>query len=207
MEYGPHPFILNITHPLLYPRAQMLSWVHARVIPRITRSFAASGTSVGKNYFQVLGVPQQFDVDIGELATRFKTLQRDWHPDRHASGKTGTDPTKAANVSALLNEAYNALRTPHTRANHLLSILGEDDEPEMDPEFLAWVVEYREKIADAESDCEQISQLKVEVGRICENCLETLGDSFDNNRLEEAAKHSAKLRYLWRMSNALHEMS
>ncbi len=116
-------------------------------------------------------------MDTDDLATRFKTLQREWHPDRHASGSTGTDPAKAADMSSLINEAYNALRTPHTRANHLLAIFGEDDDPEMEPEFLAWVVEYREKIADAESDSEQISQLKDEVKQFCDDCLRSLGDT------------------------------
>lgn len=157
------------------------------------------------NYFKVLGVPQQFDVDLEDMASRFKSLQRKWHPDRHASGESGSNPEKAAETSALLNEAYNALRSPDTRARHLLTLMDGDDEPEIEPTFLSWVLEYREKISNVEPGSDQLVQLNEEVSQAYNDCLELLESSFTDGRVEDASKQTAKLKYLTRMRTALED--
>lgn len=160
-----------------------------------------------KNYFKILGIPQSFDVNTKDVHERFKSLQKEWHPDNHYSGESGTDPEKAAVISSLVNEAYKALKTPHTRAKHLLALLDVDEDPDMTPDFLAWVVEFRESIDDAEGDTETVAKLTEEVESNIETILADLRDSFSHGKLEDAASQTAQLKYMWRMRTTLEDMS
>lgn len=165
------------------------------------------------NYFQLLGVHQRFDIDVDVLAARFKHLQRQWHPDLHASGVAGTDPEQAARTSALLNTAYGVLRDPHERATHLLQLLGEDtdadDTPEMDPSFLAWVIDCRERIADmkANDDDSDSKVLREQLDNLYNECMGNLKMHFNDGHVEKASKEAARLKYISRMRVALDDVS
>jgi len=177
---------------------------------RCSSSSSSTGFDVhsdltSKNYFKVLGIPESFDVDPKHVSERFKSLQREWHPDHHYSGESGTDPDKAAAISSLVNEAYKALKSPHTRAKHLLALLGQDEDPDMSPDFLAWVVQFREAIDDAEGDEETVEKLADQVNGSIEELLSQLRNSFSRGSLEDAASQTAQLKYMWRMRTALEE--
>lgn len=79
--------------------------------------------------------------------------QRIMHPDAWSS-KPEKEKATAAEYSALLNKAYETLRSPLKRAEYLLSLRGVDlserDKLE-DVEFIHRVMELREEIEFAES--------------------------------------------------------
>lgn len=160
------------------------------------------------NYFKLLGVHERFRVDAADLSARFKKLQREWHPDKHASSDDASAQTSAADMSALLNQAYAALRSPHSRASHLLQVLGVDtDGVGLDPAFLTWVVECRERIADADAGSEEADKLAEEVTVSTDRCLRAMDMAFEEKRFQDAVALTHKLRYLQRMGVAIEELS
>lgn len=163
-------------------------------------------TQVTSNYFKLLGVTERFDLDLSHLSTQFKSLQRKWHPDRHATATSATAQSEAARISAQLNEAYAALRSPHTRALHLLSLHGIEDSADMCPDFLAWVVETREKIASIPPSSSAAHKTAAEVEAAIGTCVSELQHLFDTRQLAAARIQTAKLNYLCRMRAAAQDL-
>lgn len=106
----------------------------------------------GKNYFELFGLPESFELDLRQLEARYRALQRRFHPDRHASGGDA-ERRLAVQWAALINEAFRTLKDPLLRGRYLLGRAGVpvDDETDtrMDPEFLMEQMTLREAVAEA----------------------------------------------------------
>lgn len=76
----------------------------------------------GKNYFELFGLSVQFDVDIRSVADRYRELQRATHPDQFASG-TDQEQRIAVEQAALVNDAYQTIKSPLKRAQYLLELM------------------------------------------------------------------------------------
>lgn len=184
--------------------------IHLRHFGNIRRALLS--TCAQNNYFNLLGVPESFHIDSSELANRFKDLQREWHPDKFGN-RTVNEKHNAADMSATLNEAYSVLRAPWKRAKHLLAIRSATDEAEiidataLPPDFLEWVVEFREKVANAGGNREMLCQLSEKLEGAMSQCLLSLNESFEGNNIHSAALETAKLQYLNRMERAIEDVS
>jgi molecular chaperone HscB len=100
------------------------------------------------DHFHRLGFPRRFVLDAGELDRAYLTHSRAVHPDYHLAGSSA-DLDASLELSAAVNEAYNTLRDPFTRAEHLLALEGGPSAAEhkqMPPAFLAEMLEAREEI-------------------------------------------------------------
>lgn len=109
---------------------------------------------LGKNYFELFGLPVTFDVDAADLASRYRELQRRFHPDRFASA-TETERRLSLQMTAQLNAAYQTLRDVVARGRYLLALqgvdTGEETDTAMDPGFLMEQMELRENLDEARS--------------------------------------------------------
>jgi molecular chaperone HscB len=92
------------------------------------------------DFFELLQIPRSFEVDTKLLNENYFRLQREFHPD-----KTRDNGVK----SALLNEAYKALKNPLKRAEYMV---GKD--LKACPALLLEIMEYRENgdIAQAQKE-------------------------------------------------------
>jgi len=101
------------------------------------------------NYFELFSLPIRFDVDIGQLASRYRSLQAESHPDRFANADAQTRRL-SVQFAALINEAYETLKTPLKRGFYLLKLKGldvsNDSRTTSDTDFLMQQMEYRERL-------------------------------------------------------------
>ena len=106
-------------------------------------------------YFERLGLPRRFSVDANDLERAYLARSRVVHPDYHLAG-SGADLGASLELSAGINEAYNTLRDPFTRAEYLLKLDGgpsASEQKQMPPAFLAEMLEARERIEESRAGC------------------------------------------------------
>lgn len=122
--------------------------------------------SVTQNYFQLFGLTEQFDIDLAQLSSAYRDIQRNTHPDKfaHASQR---DQLLSMQYTANVNDAYEILTSPLKRATYILKLRGvdlaEDHSTDMDPEFLMQQIEMREELEAAQhAECPDMALLKVE---------------------------------------------
>lgn len=114
------------------------------------------------DYFQALELPEQLSIDRKDLETRFYRLSRTLHPDRFARA-TPEEQQRALDASALLNDAYRALRDPVSRAEYLLSRKGivPADSKHVPPELLEEVFELNMALEEVKAgDQDALPQLR-----------------------------------------------
>ncbi len=102
--------------------------------------------------FATLGLVPRFDLDQGELESRYRELQKALHPDKH-TGAPASQRRMTLNKAVEVNEAYRTLRDDIKRAQALLALHGNaqaSGEREVaDPELLMEVMELREALGEA----------------------------------------------------------
>ncbi|EHF5179214.1 co-chaperone HscB, partial [Salmonella enterica subsp. enterica serovar Typhi] len=105
------------------------------------------------DYFTLFGLPARYQIDTQALSFRFQDLQRQYHPDKFANG-TQAQQLAAVQQSATINQAWQTLRHPLTRAEYLLSLHGFDLASEQhtvrDTAFLMEQLTLREELDDIE---------------------------------------------------------
>ncbi|GGO85994.1 co-chaperone protein HscB [Marinobacterium nitratireducens] len=107
---------------------------------------------IKQNYFEFYGLPEAYELDLGQLADRHLELQKQLHPDRFAH-LSDQERRMSAQYTAYLNEGYATLRSPLLRAQYLLKLRGIDTHNEssaqIDPMFLMQQMELRERVEEA----------------------------------------------------------
>ena len=77
----------------------------------------------GGDFFSVFGMQPRLNLDLPVLEKEFHRLSRRLHPDRYARAAINEKEWSLADT-ALLNDAYRALRDPITRTEYLLKLHG-----------------------------------------------------------------------------------
>jgi molecular chaperone HscB len=98
-----------------------------------------------------------------------------------------------------LNEAYNALKHPLTRAKHLLALSGvtvldEANSAKPDTTLLMEIMELQERLENGRTP-----QLQAEIATRAKACEGVLADAFKNNALEAAKTSTIRLSYYYKL--------
>ncbi|WP_163599521.1 Fe-S protein assembly co-chaperone HscB, partial [Klebsiella pneumoniae] len=65
--------------------------------------------------------PNRFDIDKQQLAYRYQEMQRQYHQDRFA-GKSDKEQVQAISFASTINQSYQTLKNPLSRAEYMLSL-------------------------------------------------------------------------------------
>jgi molecular chaperone HscB len=170
---------------------------------------------LGKNYFDLFDLPATFDLDVADLAARYRELQRRFHPDRFASA---SEPERRLSVqlTAQVNAAFQTLKDPVARARYLLGLqgvdTGEDTDTAMDTAFLMEQMELRESLAEAREAVDRharLENLRQRVDKDFEARSELLGTRFAENA--EPARQQARnlvreMQFLQKLAREIDEL-
>ena len=115
-------------------------------------------------HFALFDLQPSFRLDLDKLATRYRELAREVHPDRFADASE-REQRVALEKSAALNDAYQTLRNAPRRARYLLAIGGHEVPQEVtvhDPDFLLQQMQLREELEELqdEADLEGVGVFK-----------------------------------------------
>lgn len=102
--------------------------------------------------YEIFGLAPMFALDRTALDARWKDLQREAHPDRHAAADAQTQ-RQAMQWSVRINEAYQRLKDPLQRATYLCELHGAPVQAEnntaMPAAFLMQQMQWREDLEEA----------------------------------------------------------
>ncbi len=154
--------------------------------------------------FAVLGLEPRFDVDVASLEARFRERSREIHPDRFANAPA-SERAQALIRTRALNDAYQVLRRPQSRAEHLLTRAGLaiGDHERLDPTFLTEILELREELAEARhaGRLDEVARHAATMKARQRSILDQLAPLFaagDAGSLAVAKRHLITLRYVSR---------
>ncbi|AVP87444.1 Putative co-chaperone HscB [Candidatus Phycorickettsia trachydisci] len=150
-----------------------------------------------QNYFQILKLPEVFDIDLAELERNYFNLQIEYHPDRALNIE---DRGELLVMSTKLNEAYENLKDDFKRAKALLTVLGvnfndEELKSNLDKEFLQAKLDEFEFINSAQ-DTKELSEMLIAKYLEKKELITSLIHAFKSRELDTASKRTISLRYV-----------
>ncbi len=140
-----------------------------------------------QNYFELLNLPQQFEIDKKNLHESYIKLQQLFHPDKLVN-KSNAEKILGLEFAAKLNNIFQILNDDKKRAEYLLSlnnIIINTDDSNVKPSvlMLAEILELSEN-----PDIELIELQKQE-------CWQIFMDNYPSDQ-QKAAQAIIKLQYL-----------
>ena len=164
-----------------------------------------------QSYFKLFGLSEQFALDTSTLATSFRELQAQYHPDRFVNA----DDQKrrvALQSTGFINEAHEALKSPRLRARYLLNLKGVEFDDEIDTTsdgmFLMQQMEMREALEDAQSASDDpevvldaIEKTGKEVKALSQSLQNDFEINFDIDNFVAAKEAVLKMKFFERLSN------
>lgn len=170
---------------------------------------------LGKNYFELFALPATFEVDAAELASRYRELQRRFHPDRFAAASE-SERRLSVQLTAQINAAFQTLRDPVARGRYLLELRGvhtnEESDTRMNPAFLMQQMELREALdaaRTADNRGARLQELHRQVDGMMESKTDTLRRNLADGRSEaiDAARNLVReMQFLQKLARELDEL-
>ena len=162
-------------------------------------------------HYALFDLQPSFRLDLDKLATRYRELAREVHPDRFADASE-REQRVALEKSAALNDAYQTLRSAPRRARYLLAISGHEVPQEVtvhDPDFLLQQMQWREELEDLHdsADMAGIAAFK----RRLKVAQEQLNDSFaacwdDAAQREQAERLMRRMQFLDKLAQEVRQL-
>uniref|UniRef100_A0A1B0GQP9 Uncharacterized protein n=1 Tax=Phlebotomus papatasi TaxID=29031 RepID=A0A1B0GQP9_PHLPP len=100
-----------------------------------------------KDYFEILNLPRNYNVDSNTLTHTFREMQSVLHPDKFSS-KSEEEQNISLEWSSLVNKAYKTLLAPIKRGEYILQQSGIElpqDNSALDQTFLMEMMERNEE--------------------------------------------------------------
>jgi molecular chaperone HscB len=152
------------------------------------------------NYFEVLGLPVSFDVEIELLESKLLQKQKENHPDATRDKQQSYD-------SSLINKAYHTLKNKMLRAGHILELWGynlDSTNLQLSENFLQQNMQWRVSLMEAESKEELVSLLN-DITALEDESFLTLRDAFIKKLSNEAMQIYTKLKFIQRFKQEITE--
>lgn len=152
-----------------------------------------------QNYFELLGLEPSYQLDQAALQKAYVAAQQASHPDR-LIGKSEQERGKAILLSMDANDAYEALKSPLLRAQHLLELKGiivnadGADTHKPNQALLMEMLELREGMAEASSEADAAKQVQ-DIKAAMKQIEVALTELFAQNDDEATAQQVIRLRY------------
>eukprot|EP00808_Paulinella_micropora_P031625 g5079.t1 len=157
------------------------------------------------NCFSIFGMEEQFEIDLEWLKGQFRNLQRQYHPDL-VRQLPEEDQKRAELHSAQVNQAYQTLRDPLTRARYILQLHGESLKEKgslQDPVLLMEVMEAREALEDAKGDPNALMKLLKENEDLEGQAYDRVAKAYKAGDWAGVKQHTIRLSYYAKLAREI----
>ena len=151
-----------------------------------------------QTHFELFELPVSFELDLQELAQRYRELQRVVHPDKFANA-SDRERRLSVEKAAAINEAYQILKSPHGRARYMLELqsVSFDDEKDMalEPDFLMEQIELREALAELSQSADplmSLNKIMLDIKERINMVLNAIAEALEAGQLNDAQKNAVK---------------
>ncbi len=165
----------------------------------------------GADHFALFGIAPSFRAEGWSLDKRFREIQARIHPDKFVRAGEA-ERRLSMQWATRVNEAYQTLKNPLSRAQYLLDLFGQGIDKEnnnsMPPEFLMEQMEWREAVAEARQAQEygELEQLHLRVRQRMNKRYEQLAELLDDKRdYALAADRVRRLMFLEKLLTEIDE--
>ena len=161
------------------------------------------------NYFELFGLPSQFALDGSLLSSQFRQLQTQFHPDKFATASE-RDRLMAVQRAAQINDAYQILKNPISRAEYLLAENGielrGEQQTMQDPMFLMEQMELREELEEIAASDDPESALfdfDAKVSKMFKQQLVSVEQELNDSDWSNAANRVRKLKFIAKLKHEI----
>ena len=155
------------------------------------------------SFFALFEQPVQFAISQELLDQRLRNLQKRYHPDNIAKEFASNTQLlqQSEQASALINQAYQTLSNPDSRATYLLSIAGQAETLEhsiADLDFLDDAMQLRINLDEAIEDKNHLTlqQLQPQIAQRLQTQSENFVHSYQDKNWQSAIDATQKLKFL-----------
>ena len=166
---------------------------------------------ITQNYFELFGLPVDFQIDEKLMHHNHQKLQLAFHPDRFING-TEQEKRLAVQKAAWINEAYEILKDPVKRARYMLEVGGleinDDHETTADTDFLMEQIELREEMDQCRTCKDPMRCCDHITGKLDKRSKEYSADFeslYEKGELEQARQVSKKMQFVQRILEQIDE--
>ncbi|WP_025647031.1 MULTISPECIES: Fe-S protein assembly co-chaperone HscB [unclassified Psychrobacter] len=157
------------------------------------------------NFFALFEQPVQFDLSQQALDQRLRLLQKRYHPDNIAKSNTSDHLQQSGQASAVINQAYQTLSHPDSRAAYLLDMAGQAQTLEhsiADLEFLDDAMQLRIDLETAIEDKARSSlqQLHPQITSRLEKQSTRFKEAYQQEQWQTAIDATQKLKFLVKLN-------
>ena len=150
-----------------------------------------------QNYFELFSLTPNFDIDTKQLESAYQHQVARFHPDNFA---TGSDKEKnhALQNTALINSAYDTLKSALLRATYLLELDGinafDEKDTQMDVDFLMSQIELREALEGIELSKDELDldDFIEQISEKIKNNIKRISNIFESTKDKEQIKNSVR---------------
>jgi molecular chaperone HscB len=162
--------------------------------------------TLGDDDFALFDLPQQFAQDSAAISARWKALQRLAHPDKFAA-EGDSAQRLAMQWSVRINEAYQRLKNPLSRASYLCQLHGAPvnahSNTAMPVDFLQQQMHWREALEEASSP-ENLNELALQCSSDKDLLLQKIERLLDNSHdYATAAEQVRQLFFIERLGQQI----
>lgn len=159
------------------------------------------------NFFALFEQPVQFEVDQHSLDQHLRQLQKRYHPDNVARNTTNIAQAQqqSEQASAIINQAYQTLSAPDSRAGYLLDMQAQAQTLEQsiaDLEFLDDAMQMRIDLDEAieGKDKPALEQLHPQITQRLHKQSERFSQAYQKQDWQTAIDATQKLKFLVKLN-------
>ena len=160
------------------------------------------------NYFSLFDLPTSFAISLPQLERTYLKLQKNAHPDKFATA--AALQRKISNQqTAVINRAYETLKNPLQRVQHLLELRDENavekERTINDGNFLMEQMRWREQVEESEDSPDKLSALGREAATQLGSLYETFESQYADGSTEarELVNLFNKMQYFTRLADEI----
>ncbi len=164
-----------------------------------------------QNYFELFSLEVDFAIDLTNLEQAYQSQIAQYHPDKFAT-HSDKDKNLALQNTALINTAFDTLKSPLSRATYLLELQGinafDEKDTQMDMDFLMGQIALRERLESIESNKDELSldEFIEDVDQKLKQNIKEIQQLFNVNDFEKIKNLVRELKFYNQLSTQANQL-